>query len=196
MRKLPAIPIPAGLLAMIAWWPAFAGDLAADQGQQVEASIANNPADGMVAEPDLTGTWKYEKSAVIGGAQMFTSIDANGTCTQVVKGRAFGMTKWAVYGCTWVVENGDLEITIVTAPDQPGATGKTIVFSILGADARRLQLASDGEQLEWNAVSSLPVEFQEKLESAQPGGEPTAPRDAEREPGEEENADTDVVERN
>jgi hypothetical protein len=129
-------------------------------------------------EHDLRGIWKYEKSVLIGGAELFTSLGADGACTQVAKGRAFGMTKWAVYGCTWAVENGDLQITILEAPDQPGAKGATAVFNILGAESGRLRLASKGEQLEWLAVANLPSEFQQKLDSRQLGAQPAVPWDA------------------
>lgn len=126
-------------------------------------------ASAAVTERDLCGIWKYEKSALIGGAALFTSLRADGTCTQVARGRAFGMTKWAVYSCIWIVENSDLKITILEAPDQPTANGRTIMFNILRADSARLRLASDGERLEWNAVASLPPEFQEKLDAGKLG---------------------------
>ena len=118
-----------------------------------------------------TGIWHYQKRILIGGADVFTSLHGDGTCTQVMRGRAFGMTKWGAYACTWLMSDGQLKITFTEAPDQPEAVGQTVRFEVLEASAQRLLLEADGDAHEWLRVEHLPTAFAERLQAS---GEPTA----------------------
>lgn len=115
----------------------------------------------------------------IGGADVYTTLHENGSCTQVVKGRAFGMTQWGVYGCRWSLEQEKLNLHVTESPNQPEAAGKTVSYTVLSVRPEQLQLEIEAEKHEWNQVQELPRPFAEQLESSEVGAaRPSAAPDA------------------
>ena len=130
-------------------------------------------------EAPSAGVWHYQKRMFIGGADVYTTLKKDGSCTQVVKGRAFGMTQWGVYGCTWSTEKEQLNIHLTESPSQPEAAGKTVSYKVLSVSPEQLHLEIEDEKHEWNQVQALPEPFAEQLESsgvgaAQQGAAPDA----------------------
>jgi hypothetical protein len=133
------------------------------------ALVAASPA--LALDPSaLLGTWKYEKSALVGTATMYTVFSAGGLCAQVAKISIVGTTHWVTDRCSWSLEQSALSMKVlgsVTTPKQIG-TSSTVNVDALSAEA--LAVSKDGNQQSWSRVPGVPDEYAAQLALETAGG--------------------------
>lgn len=114
-----------------------------------------------------SGIWKYEQRSFIAKADLFTTLNPDGTCNQVARGRALGMTRWVVNTCRWSIADEVLSLEMMTST-QDGVAGSTAQFTILESTAEKLLLQVDDEQHMWTRTSDLPAHFAQRLAEQHP----------------------------
>lgn len=110
----------------------------------------------------LEGIWKFEQRSFIAKAVLYSTFEPDGSCTQVARGRALGMTQWVVNTCTWLVKDDLLSMEMLTST-QDGAAGSTARFEIVGVSEEQLVLSVDDEQQVWLRVREIPEKFAQRI---------------------------------
>ncbi|MBR9813954.1 hypothetical protein GYB61_08895 [bacterium] len=117
---------------------------------------------GAASASPFEGIWKYEQRSLIAKAVLYSALEPGGTCSQVARGRALGMTHWVVNTCEWSVVDGVLRINILEST-QEDAVGTTSKYSVLESSAKRLELSISDEQHTWMRVTELPPKFADRV---------------------------------
>lgn len=113
----------------------------------------------------FVGVWKFEKSAFIGKATMYTLFSEGGTCTQVVKATIAGTTHWATDRCSWSIENAALSIRVTGSVTTPKQVGTSTVVTIESLSAETFSYKKDGDLEKWVRVDAVPAEYTGKLDA-------------------------------
>lgn len=117
--------------------------------------------------PKFDGIWHQKIRIIVARADIFTSLNEDGTCFQIGQGRAFGKTEWMYLECSWSASNEELTLTVTRSPDVDNMIGRELSHQVLSASAERIVLQKRDEELEWTLVENLSEEFQNKLREYQ-----------------------------
>jgi hypothetical protein len=128
--------------------------------------------DAVSAEPTfdrrmLLGTWEYKAPGTFKSLTGYTTYKADGTCIQIARGKALGMTKWIFLEMRWRLEGDQIPISIVRS-NIGVPVGKTDSSRILRlSDSEFTYRESDGTERTERHVSTIPEEFRAQLETLQ-----------------------------
>ena len=115
----------------------------------------------------LLGTWEYKAPGVLKSLTGYTTYKEDGTCLQIARGKALGMTKWIFVETRWRLEGDQIPISILRS-NIGAPVGKTDSSRILRlSDSEFTYRESDGTVRTEHRVTSVPKEFQAQLEDAQ-----------------------------
>ena len=115
----------------------------------------------------LLGTWEYKATGVLKSLTGYTTYKQDGTCLQIARGKALGMTKWIFVETRWRLEGDQLPISILRS-NIGVPVGKTDSSRVLRlSDSEFTYRESDGTVRTEHRVTSVPKEFQAQLEDAQ-----------------------------
>ena len=115
----------------------------------------------------LLGTWEYKASGVLKSLTGYTTYKEDGTCLQIARGKALGMTKWIFGETRWRLEGDQLSISVLRS-NMGVPVGKTDSSRLLRlSDSEFTYRESDGTVRTEHRVTSVPKEFQAQLEDAQ-----------------------------
>lgn len=114
--------------------------------------------------PKFEGIWHQKIRMIVARADIFTSLQEDGTCFQIARGRAFGKTEWMYMECSWSASSEELMLTVTRSPGVDGMIGRELSHQVLSASAERIVLQERDEELEWTLVENLSEEFEEKLQ--------------------------------
>ena len=115
----------------------------------------------------LIGIWEFKAPGVLKSLTGYTTYKENGTCLQIARAKALGMTKWVFVETRWRVEGDQLPISIMRS-NIGVPVGKTDSSRILRlSNSEFTYRESDGTVRTERRVTSIPKEFHAQLEDAQ-----------------------------
>jgi hypothetical protein len=115
----------------------------------------------------LLGTWEYKAPGLLKSLTGYTTYKEDGTCLQIARGKALGVTKWIFAETRWRLEGDQMFISILRS-NMGVPVGKTDSSRVLRlSDSEFTYRESDGTVRTEHRVTSAPKEFQAQLEDAQ-----------------------------
>jgi len=116
----------------------------------------------------LLGTWEFRQEGMLKSFIGYTTFRADGTCLQIGRGKALGMTKWIYVKTSWRLD-ADQVILSVTQSNIGLPPGKITTEKVirLTDSAFTYRESGDNEDRTEQRVAQIPSDFQGQLTQLQ-----------------------------
>jgi hypothetical protein len=112
----------------------------------------------------LLGTWEFRLGGTFKSFTGYTTFKSDGTCLQIARGKALGLTSWIYVETSWRLDGNEV-IFSVTRSNMDLPVGKTTKEKVirLTDSAFTYREFGDTEDRTEQRVAQIPPEFQAQL---------------------------------
>jgi hypothetical protein len=116
----------------------------------------------------LLGTWEFQVGGMLKSFTGYTTFKSDGTCLQIGRGKALGLTKWIYVETSWRLDGEEVTASVTRSNMglAPGTTTKEKVIR-LTESAFTYREVGDSEDRTERRVAQLPPDFQAQLAEIQ-----------------------------
>jgi hypothetical protein len=116
----------------------------------------------------LLGTWEFRQGGMMKSFTGYTTFKSDGTCLQIGRGKALGLTSWIYVETSWRLDGEEVTLS-VTRSNMGLPLGKTTKEKIirLTDSAFTYREFGDSEDRTEQRVAQLPPDFQAQLTGIQ-----------------------------
>ena len=116
----------------------------------------------------LLGTWEFRQAGMLKSFTGYTTLKSDGTCLQIGRGKALGLTSWIYVETSWRLDGDEVTLS-VTRSNMGLPLGKTTKEKVirLTDSAFTYRELGDNEDRTERRVAQLPPDFQAQLAEIQ-----------------------------